>query len=1671
MLAILIITVILVALVQTPYVQNIIRAKAEKYLAGKLNTRVEIGGLRIGFPHTVLLTGVFLADKRQDTLLSAGLIHIEMNMWGLLHRHVDVTELQLADMVLHVSRQLPDTVFNFQFIPDAFAAKEPAAPGPKTGSPMRFSMDAIRLDHVRLFYNDTVTGNDDELRIAHSLTKWDEFDPSTGHFSIRYFFMQGGQAKVWQGQPLVQRLPQPPASPVSAAGRPSSSFRLNLREVGLEEFRIDYRNSMTSMVAGLEVGSIAAEFKTFDLGNLAFAANSLRIDNTNVRYDNNTQPHQRSGMDYAHLDVRQFTLHASDLQYAGDSVSGRIAEGHLKEAGSGFTLDKLQASFLYSDHQAFLKDLDLRTPGTVLQNAVAIRYSSVGAIADDPAHTLIEVDLRDSHVRIGDILHFVPSLRTQAAFRRPAETWQLNARMKGSLAALRVETLQFSGMQDIKLDAGGIVRNLTDPNRMDVDMDIRNLSGSRNSLAALLPPNTLPADIGIPGYFSLRGKLRGNRDSVRSDIALNTSSGNLTVKGVFRGLRNSGQATYNASVQTDRLDMGSILRNKQLWGPVTADFSIVGRGFDPHSAVAKLKGILRAATVNQFDYRDFRFDASLADQRLDLNSSIDNDQVRFDLRASVNLAGKYPAIRLEWHIDTLDLYAIHLVKESLQFHGRLTADFISTDPDSLQGSLKLFDLALHTARQALKTDSILLVAQRSAGLEDIRLSSEMADIDLRGRYKISEIGPSILQTIDRYYHLSSTPAPRAGSFAPQDWQMTMHLRASPLLLSMVPSLKGTDSIGGKISFNSDRGDLRIAFNAPRIQLGTQVFNQVGLQASTNDQTGPGKALTYDLELAGAHGAGFVIYRSSLRGRVTNNQLFTSLLLKDEKGRDRHRLAGELTRTGDAEKFALNPDSLLLNYERWTVSRDNYILYAPAGIVINDLKISNKVESLLINSHPPVAASPIDLTFVNFRLGTISRFAQQDSSMVDGLLNGKAEVKNVLSTPLFTADLRIKGLTIRRDTVGDLIVKVNNEKANAYSADISLQGFRNDVRIKGDYYSGESRMDLKLDLNRLNLASIRPFLLSQIQDMKGSLKGSLALSGNFDKPGVSGSLFFDSALIVPLITGEPLRLSNDKIEFDADGFNFSEFTLQDSSGNKATIDGNVYTKDYKDFESDVTLNAHNFRLVNAAEASNRLFYGKLNIDVAVNITGDPVDALSVDGNLRVNKNTDFVFVLPQNNPEVVDREGVVRFVDHTHPGDTLTDMAAILLASRNAELKGYDVSLGIETDSSALLTMIMDERNGDALSTRGRSSLVFGMDKSGKTDLTGAYEIESGSYNLSLNLLKRKFLIQRGSTITWTGDPNSATLNITAAYTANTPSIDLIENEIAGRPQDQINKFKQKLPFLVTLKMEGDLLKPDITFDITLPTDILTLWPDVDLKLQQIRAEQSELNKQVFALLLLNRFVGQNPLQSTAGGGISVSNIAFQSASQILTNQLDQLAASLIKGVDVHFDLNKQQDFSTGTEQDYTELNVGLSKQLFDERVEVSVGSNFDVQGAGNPNRNASNIAGDAAVDYKLTRDGRYRIRAYRKNQYEAVVEGEVVETGVSFILTFDYDRFREIFGRTKEEKLQDRIRARSMPENATPAPAKGTSLPGTSSPVAPAPVAPPPKNDLPSTQPAGNGTN
>ena len=319
--------------------------------------------------------------------------------------------------------------------------------------------------------------------------------------------------------------------------------------------------------------------------------------------------------------------------------------------------------------------------------------------------------------------------------------------------------------------------------------------------------------------------------------------------------------------------------------------------------------------------------------------------------------------------------------------------------------------------------------------------------------------------------------------------------------------------------------------------------------------------------------------------------------------------------------------------------------------------------------------------------------------------------------------------------------------------------------------------------------------------------------------------------------------------------------------------------------------------------------------------------------------------------------------------------------------------------------------------KGTAQLTGGIDPSGKTTLTGSYEIEEGAYQLSLNFLQRRFEIQKGSKITWLGEPTKADVNLTAVYVAKTAPLTLVENQLQGANP---NIYKQKLPFNVKLNLTGELMKPNIVFDISLPeeTDLkvdASVTETVDTRLTQLRTEPSELNKQVFALLLLNRFVSENPFASSGSEGGGIGSMARQSVSKLLTEQLNDLAADLISGVDLNFDVASTEDYTTGKMANRTDLNVSLSKQLLNDRLKVTVGSNFELEGPQRTNQQQSNLAGNVALDYMLSKDGRYMLRAYRKNEYEGELEGYIIETGLNFILSFDYDHFHDLF-RKKAKK-------------------------------------------------------
>ena len=52
------------------------------------------------------------------------------------------------------------------------------------------------------------------------------------------------------------------------------------------------------------------------------------------------------------------------------------------------------------------------------------------------------------------------------------------------------------------------------------------------------------------------------------------------------------------------------------------------------------------------------------------------------------------------------------------------------------------------------------------------------------------------------------------------------------------------------------------------------------------------------------------------------------------------------------------------------------------------------------------------------------------------------------------------------------------------------------------------------------------------------------------------------------------------------------------------------------------------------------------------------------------------------------------------------------------------------------------------------------------------------------------------------------------------------------------------------------------------------------------------------------------------------------------------------------------------------------------------------------------------------------MRVFRTDQYQVAIQAQAVEQGLTFILTVDYDKFREILERRKEKKqLKEAVKA------------------------------------------------
>jgi translocation and assembly module TamB len=1660
-LFLLLFVVVIFLLILTPPVQKFLTARAESFLENKLQTRVDIGSVGFGLSGRIHLKDIYIEDRTKDTLVSGGTIKARLALMKLLNSELEINDLVVEDLTAKIKRVLPDTTFNFQFIVDAFAPKTTTV-DTTTSAPLKMALNKFNLENIVFQLADDVTGNNMRVRIGAAEARMDSINPSAFYYDIPSVAISDLTAVVKQTKPLAT--PEPPAKDVAEAAAPQP-MQLRIGDVTLSKINLDYANDVSAFYTVLNLGRLHTTGRKLDMtnntvmledlilenttaairmGKTAAAkvvaeevkqevdaqqtqgwnvrVGSIRLNNNNIKFDNDNEPRLTRGMDYAHLDAKGLTLHADNFIMSTDTIATRITRGQMEEK-SGFTLQELRGDLLYAYNGAHLKDLYIKTPGTELKRDLVLKYSSYEALTNNFPATRMEIDIDDSRVQVKDILTFVPTLAAQPAFRNANDVWRMDLEASGTVNNLLVNNLNFDGFGNTAVRASGRLTNLMNPSLAGADFTLQRLHTTRADLE-LLSGGAIPKDqISLPESIDLDGTIKGNMGRLATNMNLRTSAGSAAIKGNFANITDPVKAQYNATVRTAGLRLGQILRNPQI-GTVSATFSANGTGLDPKTIRTNFKGNIASAGFNGYTYRNISMDGKLNGQTFSASLNSRDANAAFALDAAGDFNGT-PSLKLNGMIDSVKTLPLGFTTQPLVFRGRIVGDMPSLDPANLEADVLITEMLLVSGTNRLPLDTLALNAGRTDSGQFVRINSDIIRAELEGQYQLAELGSVFQHNLAPYINM--TPGVAIPKVQLYDFAFNADIAPSELYAAFVPGLNITNPIhmDGRLATASG---MQANVRSDQLVFGGNTLMGINVRAATSAQ-----GLQLNGQLNQVKAGGLQLFRTTFNATALNNNINFGLNLEDKQEKDKYRLAGLFQmQPNGVYRLSLAPDSLLLNYDRWMVAANNQILVTPDLIRADNFTLSKDGQSLAIQSAPGSGVQPLTVTFNDFRVATLTGFVQTDSLLADGVIDGSVRFAALPKQMLFTSDLTIANLSMQRDTIGDLRLQVLSNTANRYEANITLGGRGNDARITGTMtqLAEDIGLDLDVDLQRLQLSNFEGAMAAFVRKADGNISGKISIDGTASKPDIDGALRFNDVSLVTIPLGGPLRIDDEEIRINNEGLTFDKFAIRDSANQAFTIDGAVRTTDFTAFGFDLNINANDFRALSTTKKANDLYYGNLYISTRLHIGGSMTEP-KVDGTLSVNEKTDFTVVIPQTEASVATREGIVQFLDFDAPlSDSLFKMIDTL---NKSELVGFDVAVNLSLSKLANFNVVVDPANGDFLNIKGEGQLSAGVDPSGKITMTGTYTVSEGAYRFSFNFLQRRFELQQGSTITWLGEPTNAQLDMTAIYVANTSALDLVADQVDATERGY---YMQKLPFQVLLNLDGELLKPQLTFDIQLPKERnYTAGGDVvetvNYRLTQLRQEPSELNKQVFSILLLNRFVGENPFQSeSGGGGFNAETFARQSVSKLLTEQLNNLAGDLIAGVDLNFGVSSSDDYTTGDRRTRTDLNVGLSKRLLNDRLTVSVGSDFLLEGA-QQNQKSSNIAGNLAVNYQLSRDGRYALRFYRRNDFEGVVDGYIIETGLGFIMTVDYNRLNQIFESTKKREERRKQRRES---NATERP-------------------------------------
>ena len=1552
--------IVLPALLYIPAIQNFIRTKAEDYVSAQTEFNLSVRRIRLAFPLNLVIEQALVSQPGNDTLLYCGRLQADVALLPLLRKQVTVRKFTLSQTTANYL----DTAAQF-------------------GLRARIGKLILKADDINLkrrvagITSVELSQGDVSLSIGESPADTTAKDTATIPWII-----QAKQLRLNQINFRMETRPQVTQLAVRLAAGDIADAEIDLGKQEVRVNRILLKQGNYSYLTDT-TSQKRTDTETVQDASSNVASQPWTIAVNRIELQNNAAEYGRidgipaPGFDPSHIAVSGLNFVADSLYNRGSEIRGRIASLSLRER-SGLAVDRLSGSFGMDSSRIFLSNFNVQTPFSSIRIDL---QAAASALKLDPASPL-QMNLA-ADIDLKEIMPLTP-FRDDPAIRKAlsGKTVTLNSNFSGTVGRFSSE-IALAIPHHLNLSVNGLLASATNPAKLNGQARIKGVFSRTDFLRELLPDSTLRDRLRIPDHIGLHGRIEMHNGAFAPVLALAVDSGTLTLKGHLT----PKSQQYDLTLACDSFPAKDFLPADSL-GRITLQLETRGKGFDP--LVAKTQSELKLQ-INRFDYLGFPYngialEAVLKEQNLSGRLTSQNEALQLDLGLQGHLTETIQKAEIRGVVDSCHLDRMPLTRERIG--GTLTIDLTAsaTADKSYTATLALDKIVLWNKWETntIRPTSLTLLSAPERVEAGIR--SGDLQLDFETRVGADSLGARFARGVKLF----------SEQLRNEDFNMdTISSQLPPFRLQATAGRKNILNNYLKlqgISFKTFSFDALLKDSTPfsaRMVVYQLTSGSIRLDTLTFSLRQQRKQLNYLLRLANHPGNLDNVGMIALYGNIAGDRAILKCLQKSRSGEEGFRFGLQGVLSDSTVTVSMFPENPTFGSRQWSVNPDNHIVYHIGKDIHADFLLTHDNQRVSLRTTDHTEHGPLALDIAGIDIGkTLALFPTPPP------IDGRFDTHIVLQQDTTGTSLEVGGnvnvtdLQYDKRRVGTIGLGFDYrmEKGSGQQFDAKLSLDSTEVlSARGSYTDTlpERPLELKVELPGLPLTPVNALLTPGMAQLSGALKGKIAATGSFQNLSVDGSLAFAETAVEVGMIGTTFTLSPSPISIDNSLVRFGNFQIIAPNKKPLTIDGQINLRDFRAITADLLLTASDFQVVNVAKSRKSMVYGQAYMDLNTKVKGK-LDNLFVRGDVSLLGGTEVNYVMQDSPLEVKQQnQNIVTFVSFND-----TTEFEQFDSIRPMKINGLDIQVNVNVNNSVKLGVDLSEDAENRVQLQGGGNLTYTMNQLGDSRFSGKYEVSGGFVRYKPPVISEKsFDIVAGSYVEWSGEMLDPAFNLTAVDKVRTNVTS--DGSDSGRP----------VTFDISINLRNTLSDLAVTFDLSAPEDLT-----MQNQLSSLTAEQRA--SQAMSLLIYNTYTGP---------GTTAKVNSSNPLNTFIAKELNQWAQNNLKGVDLSFGVDTYDQTANGGTQ-RTDYSYKVSKNLFNNRVRAVIGGKFSTDA--DPTENLKeNLIDDISLEYMVTKRDNMFVKLFRHTDYESILEGEVIETGVGFVIRKKMLKITDLF-RFMKNKVQ-----------------------------------------------------